>query len=380
MKNANTIKIAEQAIRQQEKQIRFKIKPFRVADLVHKYEKRQFYIPDYQREDVWSFSMKSKFIESVLLGLPIPDIFVCETKENEDDYDLIAQFEVIDGSQRLRTLAGFVGGRFFLKNLETVKELEGFYYEDLTDFRKDKFNDVTIDIIILDSETSEEVKNAMFDRINTSNPLKVMELRRGSYTGLFNDLVRNCGKILKENYQDICQISRFFKDRREEEELTLRFFALSETFADKLTFFNMKGERISEFNEGNDSFLTDYYDFQNQKLKSLKETNKEEYEKEIDRLNSNFVNMLEFVRNNFPYGFKREKSKSVARVVFEAISVGTHLALKQKPEIFNQKNKTDWVSKDSDFKNSINQKYGLHEANKIIERIVIVRDKLLKVR
>ena len=380
MKNIDAIKAAELAIRQQEKQIRFKIKPFRVEDLVEKYKKLQFYIPDYQREDVWSFSMKSKFIESVLLGLPIPDIFVCETKENEDDYDLVAKFEVIDGSQRLRTLEGFVNGKFFLKNLETVKELEGFYYNDLADFRKEKFKDVTIDIIILDSETSEEVKNEMFDRINTSNPLKIMELRRGSYTGLFNDLVRQCGDILKNNYKSICQISHFFKDRREEEELALRFFALSETFEDKLTFFNMKGERISEFNEGNDDFLTDFYDFQNQKLKQLKEANQEAYQKEVEKLKSNFVNMLEFVKNNFPYGFKREKSKSVARVVFEAIAVGTHLALKQKPGISNQKNQTDWVTKDSNFRNSINQKYGLHEANKIIERISIVRDKLLNAR
>ena len=376
----DNVKIAEIAIRQQEKQIRFKIKPFRVADLVQKFEKQQFYIPDYQREDVWSFSMKSKFIESVLLGLPISDIFVCETKENDEDYDQVAQFEVIDGSQRLRTLAGFVGGRFHLKNLETVKELEGFHYSDLTDFRKDKFKDVTIDIIILDSETSEEVKNAMFDRINTSNPLKIMELRRGSYTGLFNDLVRNCGDILKNEYQSICQISQFFKDRREEEELALRFFALSETFVSKLSFTNFEGKRISEFNEGNNDFLTDFYDFQNQRLRQLKEKNNETYELEIKRLRDNFVKMLKFVKKNFPFGFKREKSKSVARVVFEAISVGVHLALIQKPELFNQSVNTDWVRKDNDFKSSINQKYGLHEANKIIERISIVREKLLNYR
>ncbi len=372
------IRVAETAIREQEKQIRFTIKPFRVADLVHKFEKNQFYIPDYQREDVWTFAMKSKFIESVLLGLPIPDIFVCQTKENED-YDQVAQFEVIDGSQRLRTLGGYVSGKFYLSHLETITELEGFYYSDLTDFRKDKFNDVTIDIIILHSETSEELKNAMFDRINTSNPLKVMELRRGTHTGLFNDLVRECGNLLKDKYTSICPISKYFKDRREEEELVLRFFAFGETFNNNLVFDDISKNKISKHNEGTEDYLTSFYDYQNQRLKDLKIKNIADYLKEIERLKTNFEDMLKFVNSNFQYGFKRERSKSVARVVFEAISVGVHLALQQNKTLSTKKINTDWIRNDNTFKNSINQKYGLHEANKIIERIKIVRDNLLKV-
>lgn len=371
---------AESAIRQQEKRIRFHVKPFRVADLVQKYEKDQFYIPDYQREDVWSNKMKSKFIESVLLGLPIPDIFVCAAKESDDDYTQKAKFEVIDGSQRLRTLAGFVAGKFRLTGLETVVELANFYYADLTEYRKDKFNDVTIDVIMLHEDTSEEVKNAMFDRINTSNPLKIMELRRGTHTGLFNDLIRECGNILKnEEYNSICQINHYFKDRREEEELALRFFALSETFANNLAFQDMEGDKISEFNVGNDDFLTQFYVYQNQRLKHLDNTSKTDYNNEIKRLKNNFVEVLAFVKNNFPYGFKRETSKSVARPVFEAIAVGSHLALKEKPSLSTQHNATDWIRKDTAFLKSINQKYGLHDAKKIIERIEIVRDKLLNV-
>jgi uncharacterized protein with ParB-like and HNH nuclease domain len=377
MQKIEKIKLAESAIREQEKQIRFKIKPFRVEDLVQKYEKSQFYIPDYQREDVWSYSMKSKFIESVLLGLPIPDIFVCETKEDDEDYDTIAQYEVIDGSQRLRTLAGFVAGKFHLTKLESVKELEDFNYEDLTDFRKDKFKDVTIDIIILSSDTSEEVKNAMFDRINTSNPLKIMELRRGSHSGPFNDLVRKCGDILKNDYNKICPINRHFRDRREEEELVLRFFCLSETFNSNLVFTDANGGKISKHNVGMEEFLTQYYDYKNQVLKELEKGNKSEFDNQILKLNTDFIKMLEFVNKNFTYGFRREKSKSVARVVFEAISVGVHLALQTKPQLSDEIINTEWIRSDSTFKNSINQKYGLHEANKIIERIRIIKDKLI---
>lgn len=369
------IREAEKALREQENQIRFNIKPFRVADLVYKFKKDQFYIPDYQREDVWSDSMKSKFIESVLLGLPIPDIFVSQTKADED-YSQVAQYEIIDGSQRIRTLVSFVNCEFTLKKLKSVQELNDFKYCDLTQYRQDQFNDVTIDIIILDSDTSEDVKNTMFDRINTHNPLKSMELRRGSYNGAFNKLIRECGIILEEDYQDICSIHQHWKKRREEEELALRFFAFSETFEDDLIFQDMKGEKVSKYNESTENFLTLFYDYQNQRLKQIEKDNKIAYRKELDRLKTNFTTMLKFVEKNFKYGFKREKSKSVARVVFEAISVGVHLAIQETPAIVNKKIITSWIHKKT-FKDSINQKYHLHDPKKIVERIEIVKNSIL---
>jgi uncharacterized protein with ParB-like and HNH nuclease domain len=364
-------RIAETAIREHEKQIRFKIKPFRIADIVDKYNKKQFYIPDYQRDDVWNSSMKSKFIESVLLGLPLPDMYASETDVNDEDYDGLAQFEIIDGSQRIRTLASFVSNGFALKKTETIKELEGFKYSDLTDFRKDKFNDVTIDVIILQPDTTDEVKNEMFDRINTSNPLKEMELRRGTCAGYFNDFIRKCGDILKNEYSNICQISTYFKNRREEEELILRFFAFSETFEKNLTFTNFEGKEISKSKYGTDQFLTLFYEYQNQRLKNLEQENNVAYQKEIDRLHTNLIEMLDFVAKNFPNGFKREKSKSVARIVFEAISVGVHLAIKEDKTIKERKIDTSWIKNDKKFVSSITQ------AHKIIERINIVKDNLL---
>jgi hypothetical protein len=377
MPNNNEVRIAESAIREKEKEIRFKVKPFRIEDLVKKFTKDQFYIPDYQREDVWTFSLKSKFIESVLLGLPIPDIFVCETSVDEDDYDKLTQFEIIDGSQRIRTLAGFVEGKFFLKNLETIKELEEFYFDDLTDYRKDKFKDTTIDVIILSAATSEEVKNEMFDRINTSSPLKVMELRRGSYAGPFNDLIRTCGDLIKNNYSDICPINKHFKNRREEEELALRFFAFSETYEDNLSFVNTLGKKIKKQELGTEEFLTEFYDYQNKRLKEIEKADKIEYQREVKRFKTNFKEVLDFVKKNFPRGFKREKSGSVARVVFEAIAVGVFLSIKRNPSLKTKNIDTSWFKTDKNFKNAINQKYGLHKANKIIQRIEIVLNNLV---
>ncbi len=192
-----------------------------------------------------------------------------------------------------------------MTKLETIDELDGLFFNNLTDFRKDKFFDVTIDVIILHPETTEDVKNQMFDRINTSNPLKIMELRRGSYAGPFNALVRECGEILKEKYSDICPINTHFRDRREEEELALRFFAFSETFDDKLTFFTQSGKRVSEFNEGNEDFLTKFYQYQNIRLKDIEKSDPEKLKDELDRMKQNFEVMLSFVKRNFERGFRK---------------------------------------------------------------------------
>ncbi len=368
------IHIADGAIRKCEEEIRFRVVRFRIEDLHRKFESDQFYIPDYQRDDIWNMAMRSKFIESVLLGLPIPDIFACR-QDDEEDYYEVSKFEVIDGSQRLRTLNAFMKDEFFLRGLKKIQELNGFKYSDLTEHRKDRFKDVPIEVIILDSNTSDEVKNEMFDRINTSNPLKDMELRRGSHAGLFNNLLREVGDLLKKNPKH-CPIHYYFKKRQEEEELLLRFFAFSETFACGLSFTDTKDRKVSKKDMGLSDFLTEFYKWQNTRLKELKEDSEEEYSKEIERLKTNFTHVLNFVKQNFPNGFRKKRSKSVSRSMFEAISVGTHLALQEKKDLLSKKINIDWAEQSLQGIND--QRYYTSTVKNIKKRIQLVKTKILE--
>ena len=105
---------AEAEIREKQKVVDYDTKEYPVEVLVQKYRKgldediNELYIPDYQRDMVWTEARQSKFIESLLLGLPIPYIFVADLRpEQEDEEEDLGRLEIVDGTQRIRTLDSF---------------------------------------------------------------------------------------------------------------------------------------------------------------------------------------------------------------------------------------------------------------------------------
>ena len=96
---------AEEEILNEQKIVDYDTREYPVEVLVQKYtqgiedDKNELFIPNYQREFTWDEKRQSKFIESVMLGLPIPYIFTADCGE---------RFEIVDGSQRIRTLAAFL--------------------------------------------------------------------------------------------------------------------------------------------------------------------------------------------------------------------------------------------------------------------------------
>src|SRR5438128_1925755 len=78
----------------------------------------------------WPERHKSRFIESLLIGLPIPFLFVADVGDEEDP-DKSGRLEIVDGVQRIRTLAEFMTGNLVLGNLERLSKLNGFRFYDL---------------------------------------------------------------------------------------------------------------------------------------------------------------------------------------------------------------------------------------------------------
>jgi uncharacterized protein with ParB-like and HNH nuclease domain len=116
------------------------------------------FVPEYQREFVWDVERQSKLIESITLGLPIPIIFLAEDKSG--------RLEIVDGSQRIRTLAAFISGELRLERLEKLTEMNGIQFEDLPASRKRKINNTAIRMIVLSDAATEDVRNDLFERIN----------------------------------------------------------------------------------------------------------------------------------------------------------------------------------------------------------------------
>lgn len=153
--------------------------------------------PDYQRKFVWDKKTMSKFIESLLLSIPIPTIFLAE---NNDD-----TFEVIDGQQRLTTIFAFMKSKLVaneieklsenlremdiltLSGLETLKQFNRKNYYDLVEMQR-KFNNVSLPVVIIKKDSTEDIKYDIFSRINSGSiKLNNQELLNVMYRGILTN-------------------------------------------------------------------------------------------------------------------------------------------------------------------------------------------------
>ena len=369
------VELAENQIYDLRKTVRYDIRELTIEIIVNKYQKGRDYdpemdkaeqskffsslwIPEYQRDFTWDEQRQSRFIESVLLGLPIPLIFVAE---NENSV-----WEIVDGSQRIRTLNAFMNNKLVLQDLEKLNTLNGFRFADLDPSRQGKFKDLPIRMIVLTEEATDEVKKDMFERINRgSDLLKPMEKRKGIYIGPFNSFIyQQCAK--NPLFIKLAPIDHWLEKRQEREELILRFFAFAEHY-DKFPY----GKGIAKF-------LDEYLDKMNKMLTSKDAM---EQSKFLTRRYAEFESVLSFVNESSKYGFRRRHNPQTKRVIFEAISVGVLLALKQKPNLTCSKEKMDNILNSKAFDEYTMGNVGNKRAyspDQIMGRILYIRDSLLK--
>ena len=161
---------AEEEIRDKTKRFDYNTLEYPIEVIVQKYlddidtDENELFIPDDRREMVWDEHKQSKFIESVMFGLPIPYMFVADTSEEKD----LARLEIIDGTQRIRTLKRFVTNELTLQKLEELESLNGFTFKDLPLPRQRRFKRTTMRMIVLNA-ADEKVRRGLFERINSGS-------------------------------------------------------------------------------------------------------------------------------------------------------------------------------------------------------------------
>lgn len=176
----------------------------------------------FQRDFVWRKPQMSRFIESLLLGLPVPGVFLVKDRDN--------RLLVLDGQQRLRTLKmfydGFIEERVF--RLTGVQEpFEGLTYKELRPEDRRRLDDSIIHATILRDESTSGSQNAVYsiyERLNTGgSPLQPQEIRIALYEG---DFLRGIARLNEdESWRELYgPRSNRFRDH----ELILRVFALYE--------------------------------------------------------------------------------------------------------------------------------------------------------
>lgn len=372
-KTKEQVQISEQQIYDLRKSIRYDIRELVIENIVNKYDKGRDYtedeegqdkskfynvlfIPEYQRDFTWDKLRQSRFIESVILGLPIPLVFVAENKDSA--------WEIVDGSQRIRTLYAFVKNELCLKGLEKFSSLNDFYFKDLAPSRQGKILNTSLRMIVLSEDADDEVKRDMFERINRgSDLLKPMEKRKGDKTGFFTKFIyEKC--TTNPLIEKLAPVDKWLQNRQEKEELILRYFALS----DKNNYAKFPKDT------GIANYLDKYLDSKNKELLTLSSPDRE---KILEQYYSNFDNMLNFVDKYSTYGFRKSHNPQTKRVLFEAISVGVHIALEQNPNLSFSKDKWNSMINSSKFKTYWIGNTKLHDSTKLKDRIEFISSTLL---
>jgi hypothetical protein len=189
--------------------------------------------PEYQRRKRWNNTRKSRLIESFIMNVPIPPIFLYEV-----DYSM---YEVMDGQQRLTAIYDFYKGKFKLEGLEYWRELNGRTYQKLPKQVKGGIDRRYLSSIVLLQETAknkeeaEQLKQIVFERLNSGGELLTpQETRNALHNGKFNllcielaqnDWFRKMWGIPMESEGEDELLKNEAYRKMEDAELVLRFFA-----------------------------------------------------------------------------------------------------------------------------------------------------------
>lgn len=191
-----------------------------IESLLGKYQRGRLNIqPEYQRQFVWDKVKSSKLIESALLDIPLPVVYLSEEKDGKEN--------VIDGQQRLTSFFSFIIGKlpdssdFKLSGLKVFTELNGKKYNELSDELQDKIRYYKLRTIKFKKESDGDLQFEIFARLNTGSvPLNDQELRNCVYRGNFNMLLKELSEDADFRYLlGLTVADKRMKDR----ELVLRF-------------------------------------------------------------------------------------------------------------------------------------------------------------
>jgi hypothetical protein len=272
---------------------------FTVDLLVKRMEEEDFIIPAFQREYVWEEDEASRFIESLLIGLPTPALFLAKDKFS-------SKYLVIDGQQRLKTIQYFYKGFFPngtpFKLKKVVLPFHGSTYSNLSPTNRRFLDNAIIHCTIISENYDPIGMFYLFERLNTTGtPLNPQEIRNALYHGSFSNLIKDLSK--NEVWKALYGKS---DNRGIEQELILRFLAF---------YFDIKNY------SGDMVYFLNYFMLRNMNLEEIPK----------DKIQTVFLSTIEFI--NSCIGSKAfYPKKSFNRVLYESLMV---LVAKKLPKGLN---------------------------------------------
>ncbi|ARP64623.1 hypothetical protein A9K65_015545 [Mesorhizobium sp. WSM1497] len=275
--------------------------------------------PGYQRRLRWSNKKRSLLIESLLLNIPIPSVFLYET-----DYN---QYEVIDGRQRLETINAFLSNNFSLTGLEYWSELNRKRFNDLPSVLQRGLLRRSISAVVLLAETTMidddglDVRRVLFDRLNTGGiRLNPQELRNALYPGPLNALLIRLAR--DDAFTSVWGIPRFTQNEDKEPSEALLRNPLYASLADAelvLRFFALR-DAIQRGGTGSLRRILDRFMAANANLDDFV----------LSQMGHEYISLLSRLTDVFEgEPFRLPKTRRPSRPLYDALMI----ALSQHPEI-----------------------------------------------
>lgn len=345
-------------IQSQRRKVDFDNYDITIDELIRRVERGRIEIaPSYQRQFRWNVERQSALIESLLLGIPVPSLFMA-TNSNDDDG---LQWEIVDGLQRTLSLVSFAGTDsqraaarlveepFRLKDLQKLKQLNGLCFQELPLDIRDLLLDRPVRITVLNDKSDKQVRFDLFERLNTGGiSLTDQEVRECVFRGPFIDMLQRLSE--EASFRKVVRVpSRKEKDGTLQE-CVLRFFAFYYEY--------------NSFNHSVKDFLNAY---------TIKMSNKMVDDSflilEMERL---FRKTFDFLAVSFPEGLTRSRSTTPINY-FEGVSVGAALALDVNPRLRPVENH-EWLNDDQFVQSIVGATNSLP---KVRNRIELARDGFL---
>lgn len=221
-----------------------------IESLIKKLKKGIIYVPDYQRHYAWKRPTASKLVESVLLGFPIPPIYLAEDEDGKK--------QIIDGQQRLISLKKFYDGEYSL-SLGRDNKWSKKNFEDLEEAEQEQFVSRPLRVVTLFKDSHPKVKYEMFERLNKGSlKLNDQEIRNCIYRGDYMDSIKKMAQ-----YPDFVNgvNHKPFIVRMEMEDIVTRFGALIHSNYEldyKGSAKNFLQKEMEKHQNPDDDFITDF--------------------------------------------------------------------------------------------------------------------------
>ena len=293
----------------QRRMVDFDTFDIQLQELLRMLESGQISIaPAYQRQFRWDLERCSQLIESLMLGIPIPNLFMATNEDNT--------WETVDGVQRLSAIVKFSGsdelrktldldGALALVGLQKIGKFNGLTFETLPSTIQQHIRTRPLKVVTLNDKSDKVVRLDLFERLNTGGvSLSKQEIRDCVFQGPF--AVKLDELAATTDFRAVVKLTN--KQMRDGtiEECVLRFFAFL--------------ERYKKFGHSVAEFLNDYMDHASRRSNST--------------LEQEFRRTFKELRKCFPDGIRRPGRKGNTPLnLYEGVSVGAALALRKSDDL-----------------------------------------------